>query len=429
MAHFKLNRYFIIMCFSNIIRIQMQEKSFTPKRLISSSILLKTGILLMLVAAPIWLGYEFWRLILQSAPLGALDLIQRYEDIFFWFREFQVYGIIKTASYPPASYAILWPLLGWLSVSMARWFWAVSSIGALVWLSAIFRKESKADSRLELIFITLIPLSMYATGAAIGNGQFIVHILPALIYALLLLQREDYSWKTELAACLLFLLALVKPSATAPFFWIVLFVPGRLKAALVIVTGYAGLTLFAGSFQNQTLFSLMLDWLASSREILSGPATYFSQSNIHSWFLTLGIEEWTSPASLLILALLGIWIRLNKKADPWLIISVTAIVARLWTYHAWYDDLLIAPSMIALFRIAKSNNLTGYWQQALRISLYITIPFMVAPGGLYLLPSPWKELYTAGQTVIWLSLLSFLVWFIHKKKQQATTAFPTSPDI
>jgi hypothetical protein len=39
----------------------------------------------------------------------------------------------------------------------------------------------------------------------------------------------------------------------------------------------------------------------------------------------------------------------------WLLLGVTALVARFWTYHRWYDDLLILLPMIALFRIAQQR--------------------------------------------------------------------------
>ncbi len=400
-----------------MIMIQMLKKLFTLKHLKKNSFLMSCWILLMATASSIWLSYEFWRLTWDSSRYGAIDLVLRYEDIYFWFRGFPIYGVITTASYPPGSYAILWPMLGWLSIPAARWIWAVIYIGALLWLVFIFSKESKADTLLERLFITLIPLSMYATGAAIGNGQLIVFILPALLTALLLMQRADYTWKTELAACCLFLFALVKPSITAPFFWIVLFLPGRIRTALMVIAGYAGLSLLAASFQEQGFFALVRGWMAGSSEALSGHVKYFSQSNIHSWFAAQGIEQWAPPVSLMILVLLGIWIRMNRKADPWLVISFVAIIARLWTYHAWYDDLLIAPSLIALFRIAKSTGTTSNLQSALRIFLFVAILFMTAPGGLYLLPSPWKELYIAGQVFIWLALLVFLIIFIHRGKK------------
>ncbi len=405
------------MAFSNMIMTQMLKKLFILKHLKKNSLLLSAWILLMITAASVWLSYEFWRLTWDSSLKGALDLLQRYEDIYFWFRGFPIYGVIATASYPPASYVILWPMLGWLSIPAARWLWAFIYIGSLAWLSYIFIKESKAETLLERLFIALIPISMYATGAAIGNGQLIVFLLPALLTALLLMQRAEYSWKSEFAARCLFLFTLVKPSLTAPFCWIVLFRPGRIRTVFIIIAGYAGLSLFAASFQEQGFVALAQGWLTSSSIILSGPAKDFSQSNIHSWFSAQEIDQWASPVSLAVLALLGIWIRMHRNADPWLLISVVAIVSRIWTYHGWYDDLLIAPAMIALFRIAKSKNTGSKLQASLRISLFITILFMTAPGGLYLFPSPWKELYIAVQVFIWLSLLVFLIFFIHRDQK------------
>lgn len=400
----------------------MQKKAFIQKHIHEIQTRLKPWNLIMITAASVWLSYEFWRLTWDSSLAGAIDLVQRYKDIFFWFRGFKIYEVIGTSAYPPASYAILWPLLGWLSLPAARWLWAIISTATLVWLSSIFRRESKASTFQEKLFITLIPFSMYASGAAIGNGQLIVLVLPVLVASLLLMQRADYSWKTEFAACCLFLFALVKPTMTAPFFWIILFIPGRLRAALMIVAGYAGLSFFSALFQEQNLFSLVPGWISTSSEILSGQAKSFSQSNLHSWFAAQGIEQWAPVVSLMILILLGIWISLNRKADPWLIISAAAIVSRIWTYHAWYDDLLIAPAMIGLFRISKSTGISSKQQSALQISLFVCILFMIAPGGLYLFPSPWKELYVAGQVFIWISLLVFLIWFIKIEKNRSVSA-------
>ena len=34
----------------------------------------------------------------------------------------------------------------------------------------------------------------------------------------------------------------------------------------------------------------------------------------------------------------------------------------------------------------------------------------LAPGGLYLLPAPWKQLYVVAQVVLWLTACVFLLW-------------------
>lgn len=393
----------------------MGVQSFIKKKLAGKNLSLTILICLMAASASVWLGYEFWRLLLDSSPLGAVDLKQRYEEVFFWFRGFPIYGVIRTASYPPASYLMLWPFMGWLTTTAACQVWAFTSAACLLWLSAIFLKASNAGTRTEKIFIFLIPLSMYAAGAAIGNGQLIVHVLPVLLASILLLHGKRITLRTELAASCLFILALVKPSIAAPFFWIVLFVPGRLRIPLFIIAGYTGLTILSGSFQDQSLSALVSGWVDSSRDVLSRMAFRFSYSNLNSWLYRLGLESLSSYASILALLLLGAWTRLNRQADIWLIISVTAITARLWTYHAWYDDLLIAPAIITLFRITKTHSLPGYWPRLIPIIMYVSILFLLAPGGHFLLPSPFKESYIAGQALTWVIMLFLLAWLTRKK--------------
>jgi len=112
---------------------------------------LRSAVWLMAIAAAVWLGYEFWRLLWQSGEKGAIDLLQRRNEVQAWFAGKPVYGDIVTAVYPPASYAILWPLLGWLSETAARWFWAVTTVFALMWLVHIFTANFRsADTSLDV---------------------------------------------------------------------------------------------------------------------------------------------------------------------------------------------------------------------------------------------------------------------------------------
>ena len=106
---------------------------------------LRSAVWLMAVAAAVWLGYEFWRLIWQSGEMGAIDLRQRHNEVQAWFAGRPVYGEIVTAVYPPASYAILWPLMGWLtdavSITVAM-FVLVGCIGYILITSlAILKKH------------------------------------------------------------------------------------------------------------------------------------------------------------------------------------------------------------------------------------------------------------------------------------------------
>jgi hypothetical protein len=138
-----------------------------------------------------WLGYQFWRLLWQPWPMGGIDLRLRHWEVNRWFAGEQVYNDGSPAVYPPASYIILWPFLGWNRLETARWIWAFISAGALGWLIAILRRESHSTRELDRLLIAVVPLAMYATGATIGNGQLLVPLLPVLLAALLLLGRSQ----------------------------------------------------------------------------------------------------------------------------------------------------------------------------------------------------------------------------------------------
>ena len=174
---------------------------------------------------------------------------------------------------------------------------------------------------------------------------------------------------------------------------------------MLITLGYIGLTLFAVSFQEPGLLSLLRGWLYRASEVTVGAA----YANLHTWLAVLGLKEWGLPTSLLTLLALGFWTYLNLLVDIWLIIGVTAIIARLWTYHRWYDDLLILLPMITLFRIAKKAQSNNGSDIMAGILLAITLLSMLAPYRVQNLPYPWYLLFTGGHAIIWVALMIFLI--------------------
>jgi hypothetical protein len=373
--------------------------------------LLRLAVALMAVAALVWLGYQFWRLLWGSAPIwhsspsGAVDLKNLHDVVQHWFAGRPVYSKLGYAVLPPATYAILWPFLGWLAVTPARWLWAATTVAALGWLVYLIVQESGTDTPLERVFVALMPISMYATGATIGNGQLIVHFLPMLVAGLLLLQQGQRGWHEDLWVAALILMALVKPSVSVPFFWIVLFVPGRLRPAMFVVSGYVALTLFAASFQEPGLWPLLQGWMLHGSEVTARQG----YADLYIWLATLGLEEWILPVSLLVLAALGLWTYRHRYVDLWLLLGVTAFVARFWTYHRWYDDLLVLLPMVALFRIAKRGPSADGSDVVAGVLLALTLLTTLAPGGLYLFPLPWNRLYVTGQVFVWIVVLVFLL--------------------
>ena len=384
--------------------------------------LMRLAIYAMSVAALAWLGYEFWRLVWLQGYWGAIDLHQRYVEVHYWFSGKMVYGQLKTASYPPASYVLLWPFLGWMEFTQARWVWALATILALAWYIRLSLGESLARTSQERTFLALIPLSGYATGAAIGNGQMTILLLPFLVASLLLLNKAENRWRDDLPAAGLFIVALAKPSLTSPFYWLALFLPGRMRPAVLIGGGYLGITLFAGIFQNESVFDLIRGFVSNNQMILSGSAIKYSHSNLHSWFAYLGVLSWLPAGSLLMIFALGLWTYVHRRIDAWVLIGVTALVARFYTYHGWYDDALLFLPMITLFRIASFPWRSQTDAMAAGILLGANLLFMIAPGGLYLFPHPWNMVYVAVQTLVWISLLAYLIRYAWQARAMSSSA-------
>ncbi|MGH7966105.1 MAG: glycosyltransferase 87 family protein [Candidatus Binatia bacterium] len=376
--------------------------------------LLSIAIVLMTLAAFHRLADQFSRLLWELGPEGAIDLKQRHQEVHLWFAGHSVYTAVGHAVYPPASYVILWPLLGWLSVTAARWLWAVTSVVMLGWLVYLAVRESEAGMRLEQLVIGLLALSMYATSATIGNGQLIVHILPMLITGITRLDRRE-GWLPDVLGAALIVTALVSPTIAAPFFWIVLFTPGRIRPAVLVVAGYVMLTLFAVWFQEASPVSVQ-EWAERGQKGAAWGAVQGGYANLHSWLGAWGLQAWNRHASLFVLSILGVWVYRHRRVDLWLLLGVSAIAARVWAYHRLYDDLLILLPLIALFRIAKRGPAAKGEDVIAGLLLAITWVAVLAPARLLVSPPLWSWLFAAGQTVVWVAMLIFLLWQASREK-------------
>jgi len=363
----------------------------------------------MVIAAVSWLGYQFWRLIFFNGDMGAIDLKQRYEEVRLLVEHENPYER-ASATYPPASYIMLWPLIGWMKIQPARWLWALTSIGSLYWLIVIFLRESHVFKSSERRFIALIPLATYGAGATIGNGQLIVHLMPALLSGLLLL-REDRDWKNDVAAACLLLFAFVKPSIAIPFFWIVLFVPRRVRPTCLLVAGYLLLTLFAAAINQTGPASLIRAWIENGSDTASRASVKYDKASVHGLMFALGHPELNPVASVLLLFSLGFWVWCNRRKNMWLLIAVTAFVTRFWTYHGWYDDVLILLPMVALFRIATYRVENCDQSIMAGVLFALMLLSIMAPGGRYLFSDPWNLVYIFGQVSVWLTALFFLLTY------------------
>ena len=98
----------------------------------------------MVAVAVAWLGYQFWRLLFQPSPLGAVDLRLRHGECQEWFDGVRIYQTRVDAVYPPASYLVLWPLLGWSSSAVVRVFWVLPTLLSIAWITRCILYTSDA---------------------------------------------------------------------------------------------------------------------------------------------------------------------------------------------------------------------------------------------------------------------------------------------
>jgi hypothetical protein len=205
----------------------------------------------------------------------------------------------------------------------------------------------------------------------------------------------------------LLVFSMVKPSSALLFIILALFLPGGVLPVVLSGLVYLGLTLFAISFRPGNILDLLKDLAAQTSHLAGYKGTPF-YGNLHAWLAELGRPELVLPASIAVLVVFTIWAYQHRTGDLWLLLGVTAIVTRMWTYHRWYDDGLLLIPMIALFRLMKrevptsTNNVPAFLFAAMGIT-------MLAPGGLYLLPGPLPRVYTAWESLLWLTTLVFLV--------------------
>ena len=382
--------------------------------------LLQIGIGLMIAAALWRIGLELPRLLWGQNEVDAVDLLSRYREVQRWFAGLLVYGEIANGDYPPASHVLLWPLLSWVDRESVRGLWAISTVVVLLWLAWIGIRESRATTVWEKLFIALMAFALYPASAGIRVGQLATHVMPPLVAGLLLIRRShnsypQASWGRDLLATVLVLFAFVKPTLSVPFFWLVCFMPGRWRPFWLVTGGYISLALLATYYQAGNLLSLHADWLSHAGTQLGTRG----HASVHTWLEAAGLSDWMLPVSLLLVGVMGVWTMRYRQVEPWILLSVAALVARFWTDHQVFDDLLLWVPLIALFRLAKTLP-----SQAFRVSAAILFGLnwfaLMAPARFLNRAFPISTLAIGGQTVVWLGALIFFLFLAQREFSQRT---------
>jgi hypothetical protein len=365
--------------------------------------LLRVAVFGMAVAALWRLGHALPFLLWAGEHPHPTDLNARYAEVSRWFDGDFVHPRAGKPDYPPASYVLLWPLLGWLSVAQARWLWGMTGMLTLSVLAYQTMRASGAASGTQRLFLFLIPFSTYATAATMSVGQLANHVLPMLLAGLLLLYRGRGRWRDDLAATAMLLFALVKPVLSAPFFWIVCFATGRVRPIVLVTVGYLGITLFAASFLDERLLAVLTGWTGEAPNLWAGHV------NLQKWLALMGLHTFLWLATLAVLVAFGAWVFRHRTVDFWILLGVAALVTRLGFHHRLYDDLLLLIPMVTLFRVARAGAETDGVRVLAGILFGLTWATLMAPAQLYTYSPPVPTLMEAGQAAVWIAVLIFLL--------------------
>lgn len=331
---------------------------------------------------------------------GAVDLHLRFDETRAWFAGYW----IKGAVYPPASQALLWPAVGWLSFEEVRGLWALLSLGCLGWFSWICARDCGLRSALGKVACALLPLALSATSSAVGIGQIVPLFLPLVVTAALRMARGPSHWVDSAGVAVLFTLASVKPTLFAPFAWLVLLLPRSPRPAVLSGALYVSLTLLALAALRtpnpdagiaeviETAVDNRMQWATSGEAWAQRPPEQKSRmpfdggyGNLQnmSWDAGLvGLQNFVLPVVSVLAC--GAWLFFHRRTDPWILLGVCALAARLGWYHRIYDDMLLSLPVIALVRIVASRGAPGGAdRRTFRIAailLAATVAHLLSPG-------------------------------------------------
>lgn len=371
--------------------------------------LFRGAVIFMVLLAVPRLTYQLWRLLVDTGSNGALDLKMFSYWTALWFGD----EPLILHNLLPATYPLLWPLTGWLSFEASRWLWLLLYIISFFWLFSIIKSGAALREKKELIFAALFLIAIYPTSIIIGNGQLTLFIIPAVLAAVLLGQGRPSAGR-EAAMTLLLLFSTIKLPLSAPFFLVALMSERAWRPVALAVLGYILLTLLAVHFRSEGLLASIELWIRDASRL----AAEDGFGNVHKWLGSAGLPDFILPASLALLAALALWLYINRKADIWIVLGVTAIAARLWTYHRLYDDLLIIIPVVALFRIFRSGGLSPRERAIAGALLFISWLALLSLGFFLRLEPPVGTIFRTGTVAVWLALLAFLVYYTYRSKKE-----------
>ena len=244
-----------------------------------------------------------------------------------------VVGVGDTMSlpaYPPWAYPLI-TFFAWPEWPATRAYFALLNLLALAAITwALYELAGKGD-RGALVATACLMNSTFCM--TLGMGQLGIMTLLFLALALVYQQR-----KKEIPAGIFLGLSLLKPTISLPFL-----IPFLVKKKGKTLSLGAATVLFLWAITALVTktppYDLLTEWLAAASALKfegDGPAHLFAVWGIPRSAFTVLTVAITVPVLFIL------------RKEPWvLLFGITAVAARFWTYHRFYDNILLVFLLLA----------------------------------------------------------------------------------
>jgi hypothetical protein len=279
-------------------------------------------------------------------------------------------GPPPTLGYPPWAHLIQIPLIPrGTSYHTSRIVFAAANLAALA-LSAVLLWSAATRCGLtprESFFTVASCLSLASITTTLGNGQYGI-----IVNAMILLAIHQLDRRRHFGAAVALSLALLKPTSSGPFFFLL----SRKSRLLAAITCTSIIGLFSLAFWIVTEvhpLRALLQMVTYTTPSMGAAAPW--NQTLLSWSIALGTP--VLPATLAFglggLAL-SLIVGFHYQAKPWFVQAAAfGVIGRLWTKHFAYDNVLIMFLLFGLavmfFKYRSFGNLA--WFSAVGLSLWL----------------------------------------------------------
>lgn len=351
---------------------------FASSKLARAVFLLLLGCVTLLGAA--YLANGFYRLV--AAPEGAGDLERRHSEVAAILRGENPYAIFleqmaltaqrkpgmvpydhtSVPAYPPWALPILVVTAG-APAPLHRLLFALGNAGALVLLAFTLARMARRELALESRWVLLGCFLISTIGMTLGMGQYGILV----ILAVLLAAEADFQRRPGRAGLLL-ALSLVKPNISLPLL-LVFVVKKRFHILAVTAVTVSLLSLLGCWLIGTSPLAAFRDWLVLAQGLAR-------EGDSPTRWLGSFLPHGNTIASLLVTVLAAGALWRQRTRGFLVLIALASFFGRVWTYHRYYDNMMLLPLMAVLGYLLAENP---------RVNKHIIVYSLLA---LTLWPSP-----------------------------------------